>query len=478
MVFLLEHLEFQEAVGDPDARWEPFQVGMISRNNPLSISRKSRQVGWSWTAAAKATARAILYPKSLHLFVSINQEEAAEKVRYANAIREALDLSVRPKLIKDNIFGVELQNGSRLLSLPCRAPRGKPRASVYLDEFAHYPNDKLIYQGALPVISKGGIIEIGSSPFGAGGRFWEIYSQSIQPYPGFIRRTVEWWKTFALCKDLYNAFFLAPGMPTEERVYKFGTERLITIFENMLLDDFQQEYECQWLDASVTFIDWDLIKRNQILDQAGKLWHRTVNGIDEAFAAIDELYVEIAKARVEQTLTGGTDIGRTHDKTEIILNGESTTGSRPYRLGITLDRVEFDDQQAVLNKVMEILPVRRMLIDKTGLGMQLAENSARNFPDRAVGVWFDSAIKELMSIELKRQMQNGSVPLPLDRNLGYQIHSIRRQPTEGKNLAYNTTEKREHHADRYWALALSIYAPKYQFMQTTEGENFLNEWRG
>lgn len=480
MTLLMEHLDLQEAANDPDAKWEVFQVGMISREGMLSITNKSRQVGWSWTAAAKATANAILIPRSTHLFVSINHDEAAEKIRYANAVVDALDASVRPKLIKQNTFGLELQNGSRLISHPCKPPRGKAKATVYLDEFAHYPIDKLVYQGALPVISKGGSIEIGSSPFGAGGRFWEIMTESTQKFPGYVRRTVQWWKIFALCRNIPLARVQAPYMTTEERVYKFGTPRLIQIYENMLREDFQQEYECMWLDEAVAWIDWEIIKKNQLLDQAGKLWHKRVRGVDAAQAAIDDLMAESIAARVEMTFVGGFDVGRTHDKAEIIICGESTTGGLPYRLGITLDNVKFDDQQGVVNYLMDNLPVRRFLIDKTGLGMQIAEHTEDRYPGRALGIFYDSASKQAMSVELKRMMQRSWVPLPLERELMYQIHSIRRSATDAKNLKFNTTEKKEHHADKYWALAMAVYSPVYEgFTAIAEEEdNFLSDWRG
>jgi len=184
LTFLVEYLNLPEAVGDPDATWETFQLEHLNNPSLLAIEQKARQVGWSWMAAAESVATGLLYKRTPHIFVSINQEEASEKIRYAKSVIEALDKEVRPRrLIIDNTFELEFPNGSRLISHPCRPPRGKSRAHVYLDEFAHYPNDRAIYQAAMPVLSKGGKIRIGSSPLGARGMFWEIYSESMRKYP-------------------------------------------------------------------------------------------------------------------------------------------------------------------------------------------------------------------------------------------------------------------------------------------------------
>lgn len=296
LTFLVEYLNLPEAVGDPDARWETFQLQHLNNPSLFAIELKARQVGWSWLAAAESVANACLYPKSTSIFVSINQEEAAEKIRYAHIIMEALDREVRPNLNINNKLELETHKGSRLISHPCRPPRGKAKAHVYLDEFAHYPNDKLIYQAALPMVTKGGKIRIGSSPMGARGMFWEIYTESMKKYPGYSKDAIPWWVNLSMSKDVDQATLEAEAMPTDDRVMKFGTERLIQLYENMTLEDFQQEYECAWLDETVSWIDWDLIKRNQKTED--DMWRRRAKGVDDAFMAINEVFGMIRDGHV------------------------------------------------------------------------------------------------------------------------------------------------------------------------------------
>lgn len=479
LTFLIEYLNLPEAVGDPDAAWETFQLKHLNNPSLLAIELKSRQVGWSWLSAAESIANACIYPKSTHIFVSINQEEAAEKIRYAKAVMEALDSDVRPRLLIDNRLGIELSNGSRLISHPCRPVRGKAKARVYLDEYAHYPNADEVYTSALPILSKGGMIRIGSSPLGARGKFWEIYTESMQKYPGYTRDIIPWWVIGALCKDLEAAEKLAPGMVTEERVFAFGSERLITLYQNMTLEDFQQEYECAWVDEAVSWIDWDLIKRNQVLAGEEKLWYRKVKGVDNALMTVNEIAEYIRDGHIEQALVGGMDIGRTRDTTEIIFLGVSQfTNQLPYRFHVTLEKTEWEKQEAVVNKLLDVLPVTSFLIDRNGHGNELAERVSMRFP-QAEGVNFTNETKQLWAVEAKLRAQRAEVPLPLERDLAYQIHSIRRKITGAGNSQYDTEGNEKHHADMFWAWALAIWAGKSDGVNTvTVGSNPLEDFRG
>ncbi|MDR3572873.1 MAG: terminase family protein [Anaerolineaceae bacterium] len=473
LTFLIEHLDLEEAMSIPGISWEAFQLSNLNNTALLAIDQKSRQVGWSWTAAADAVACACIEKNTPNIFVSINQDEAGEKVRYAKQIIEALDHDVRPKLIIDNRLELEFANGSRLISHPCRPVRGKARARVYLDEYAHYPKDREIYQSALPVISKGGVIRIGSSPLGASGMFWEIFTQSLKTYPGYSRHIIPWWSVAAFCTDVKTARLIAPTMNTEERVYAFGKRRLQEIYENMLTDDFQQEYECMWIDEAVAWIDWNLIKRNQILAQEGGLWYRTAKTVDEAMQMIEEVAEECTRyGGLEKELAGGMDVGRKHDLSEIFLVGKSTTSQLPLRLAISLDRVEFDDQFSVVKHVLDKLPVTQFLIDMNGLGMQLAEDANRLYGDRAQGFQFTNPNKELLAVEAKLRCQRSEAPIPLDREIAYQIHSIKKVVTAAKNNVFDTTANEKHHADKFWAWALALWAAK----SVDVGQTFVQEY--
>lgn len=451
--FLVDNLDLEAATGVEGARWEMFQLEHLCDDGTFRIENKSRQIAWSWLAAAEAMAEAVLTGQS-SIFVSINQAEATEKIRYAKLTLESLRVRKLPSLVRDNELGLELSNGARLLSLPARPPRGKARMNIYLDEFAHVAYDRQIYTAALPVISKGGRLRIGSSPLGATGVFWEVFSQQLRPYPGYRRRSTPWWHVWSFCTDVATAVRLAPGMTTSQRVERFGNERIQAIYANMPEEDFRQEYEAEFVDESTSWITWDEITALQRTDLVCVL----ASGMDEALPAVQQVQRLIAEGKMERALACGVDIGRTRNTTEIFLVGLATTGELPLRLAITLDGTEFDAQLGVLISVLTQLPVTAMLIDRNGIGANLAETMQRRFPGRALGVAFTNQSKLVWATDAKTLTQQRKPLLPVDREIGYQIHSIKRIVTAARNLVFDAVRNEKHHADKFWAWALGLAA--------------------
>lgn len=451
--FLVEHLDMAAATGVDNARWEYFQLRHLSYDGTFSVENKSRQIAWSWLVAAEGIANAVLYGQS-SAYVSINLDEAREKIRYAKAIYEALEGVALPGIVRDNDLGLELGNGARLLSLPGRPPRGKARMNIYLDEFAHVQHDREIYTAALPIISKGGCLRMGSSPFGASGVFWEVFSEAMRQYPGYRRQATPWWEVQAFCVNVVEARKLAPAMPTAHRVELFGNDRIKAIWANMPEDDFRQEYECEFVDESTAWITWDEIRAIQ--DDG--LRCLCVSGVDAAFPAIDAMREGVPRGEYELSFVAGLDIGRTRNTTELAIVGLTRDNRYPLRAMLTLDNVEFDSQQAVVAYALRNLPISALWIDENGIGRNLAENLARMFGGNAQGVDFTNASKAMWATDTKMLVQQHKTPIPVDRELAYQIHSIKRKITPSKNMVFDTETNEKHHADKFWAWALALSA--------------------
>lgn len=458
--FAVEFVDLAKAAQVEGASWEAFQVDYLNNHTRFGIDVKSRQIAWSFTSALDAMVDAILMPNTPHVFVSINLEEAKEKIRYAKLIHEAIDRPVRLKMIRESSTEIELSNRSRLMSHPCRPVRGVARARVYLDEIAHYPEglDREVYTAALPATVKGdGYIRLGSSPLGARGLFWEIATESFKRWPGYERRLLPWWQIRALCKNVAAAEKIAPTLTTEQRVYRYGTPALIEIFENMFLEDFQQEYECSWVDESTSWISWEVIQRNE---QSDHLWWHA-RSVDEALGLIPVIQQAIVEQRIEPVLSGGIDVGRKKDLTEFVGLGRSTINQMPLRLSVSLDRVEYDSQERCFIEMISRLPFTSVLVDQNGIGAQLAENLTKK-TGKAQGVNFTNATKELWAVEARLQAERGATPLPVDREISYQIHSIKKKVTAAKNNVFDAERNEKHHADKFWAWALAIWAGQSQ----------------
>lgn len=454
-LYLTANLDLEMASGVPGAKWEPFQVAHLDDEGTFRIENKSRQIAWSWLIAAEALTDAILTGRS-SLFVSINMAEAQEKIRYARAAYESL-LVKAPAIVGESKTHIQLDNGARLLSLPSRPPRGKARHNVYLDEFAHLQRPRDVYTAALPIISKGGRLRIGSTPFGPQGMFWEIFTQSMQPYPGYTRAFTPWWMVQSMSTDVRHARHHAPRMAQDERVATYGTERLRMLHANMLPEDFAQEYEGNFADSGnswITYAEWASVQDTGLRYTSAEAVGAR---IDSALELVGTLVDWVREERIERTLTVGMDIGRRHDASELYICGLSTTGTIPLRAGITMHKTPFDAQLLVVRRVLDALPVARMLVDNSGLGMQLAEQLEAFYPGKVEGVTFSNTDKITWAVDARMLVQKQKVAVPVDRALAYQVASVKRIQS-GNSVIFDAERTDEHHADKFWAWALATYA--------------------
>jgi phage FluMu gp28-like protein len=159
-------------------------------------------------------------------FVSYNLADAVDKIRYISIMAHSMPEKHRKKIAYETKTSIEFydkggKTTSRLVSIACRPPRGKP-GDVVLDEFGMYGNKaKMIYTAALPSITRGGSITIGSTPLGTIGQFYEIYTNR-KDYKNYVRYTVPWWQSKALCKNIDEARkHKVREMETEDRVRIF-----------------------------------------------------------------------------------------------------------------------------------------------------------------------------------------------------------------------------------------------------------------
>lgn len=455
--FLVDNLDLPAATGYDNARWEHFQLCHLQDDSTFRIENKSRQVAYSFTIAAEAVANVVLDNIS-SLFQSLNLEEAREKIRYARGVYDSLRVKGLPKITQpDTTTAIGFSNGARIISSPGTPQRGKARFWIYLDEWGHQRYDRENYTAALPIISKGGMLRGGSSPMGASGIFWEIDTQSLRPFPGYNRKRTPWWEVFSFCTNVREAIHTAPSLITLERVERYGNDRIQAICANISEDDFQQEYECEYVDESTAWISWEEIKTVQDAELLCLISENNKT-IDNALSTIDSLANLIRQGKIEATFGAGYDVGRVRNTSELFIIGQSTTNSYPLRAAITLDNCEFDNQLEVISYAISQLPITLMMIDKNGLGMNLAENSEKRFPAKAQGVDFTNATKALWASSAKMLIQQRKTPLPVNRDIAYQIHSIKKIITPAKNVVYDTERNEKHHADKFWAWALGLAA--------------------
>ena len=324
---------------------------------------------------------------------------------------------------------------SVIASLPSREPRGK-HGDIYLDELAHYTNDYQIYRASTPLISRTrGQLTGCSSPLGRRGVFWEIATEEMRPYPDFNRQIVPWWLCSFFCKDTKTAFREADKMLTEERIERFGRQSIIEQYRSIPLEDFQQEFECVFVDESYSYYPYDLIL--------------------PCTSSEHHLYRDFGEMPVgsNSRIVAGFDVGRMKDRSELAVFSEREGRYRCLMLR-SYKQVPFAEQEADLRSLLEAVPVARLSIDKSGLGINLAENLSRDYPQVSPEI-FSIDSKERWATDMKILLQRRDILLPRDREIIGQIHSIKRRVLPSGKVSFDAKQTRDGHADKFWAIALA-----------------------
>lgn len=523
---LLRYFDIRRSTSIDDARWQPFQLDVHNDSNLFWCMNKARQIGASFTVSADSLPECLLNDNHTIINISFNLEEAKEKIQYflkwweskhpepwkvparGEFDQNGNHLGVSPKrvthwpeIVTSNVLEVRLSNGSRFISHPCRPPRGK-RASVNLDEFAHYQGAGTILQAALPMITRGrGLnrIKILSSPKGAEDKFWEIMTD-VERYPDYRRFNFGWWEISDLCEPQNRLLCLAAfldGVSQVELVERYGTAFTKMLWNNTNpKEDFYQEFGLAFLDSAYSFITWALIRAchpklysdrelEMADDEAEALMQRDLDrgykdnyvqyvvrcegsdqlGVLPILNAIDDLRAHINTNRGWGQWFWAYDCGRQNDASEIVVL--QLLDGHLYQRGLfTMAQVKFEDQRAVIRHLLESIRMTAGYMDKGGIGMDIAETMTSVYGEEiARPADFTNDRKDKWAKSLKRCMEKRLLTIIANKEQDDQLHSVKRV-SQGNLFVYtvddnrsttNSGKKIKHHADKFWALALATY---------------------
>ena len=341
---------------------------------------------------------ALLNKKYLALCVSASERQAMNVLQYAYQQIKPLSPGFREETKTSFI----LANGSAVYSLPNNANtvRGFKADHVYLDEFAHFQDDKAMLEAILPSVSRGGRLTAVSTPLGKRGEFWRIWSEddkfSHHEYPHTV------------CPDL--------------------------VIEDMrgTLDEvsFEQEYCCQFIDESQSFFPYDLI-----------------------LSCVDDNLINKTAYEGENPIYVGVDFGKLIDSTVIVALEKGEALSRVLHIE-EFQGTNFSEQLAFLEHIAIALKATRVSIDATGYGVPLLEQTQNKLGPVVEGVTFTNAVKERMITELRVAFEGRTIKIPRNQNLINQLHSLERTVSNIGTVRYRHEEGK--HDDYVWALALAF----------------------
>ena len=433
------------------------------------IFKKPRQIGASWMAAQRATVKSIVVPRHLTLMTSLNLDDATEKIEYAYQLYEeiagALDA---PPIESKSQMAINFENGSKIRAV--YNPRGKAKAELIIDEYAHYLDPKKIWQATVPImIHPTSRLTVMSTPLHSLTFFQEIWEGKGDKYKNFKRVKIHWWDCPVHCRDVAGArasMFDPEGnrlVETEEAIERFGSDTIQEIFDNMPLDQFETEFELKDMDDDTALLPMDLIMDTTPQGEASLRRYKTVH--------------EMSGATEGQLLYAGYDVGRIRDAGELSVYVEREEGTLEECYIETFRNVPFDVQEQRCHEVLSLPNTMRLTIDATGMGMQMAENLERRWGHRALGVKFSGPQSSALASNLKMYMLNTQDRRPVkkdqppprkvrflwDRSRNAQMHSIKKNiSSTGGNVTYgaprgNNNSHYRNHGDAFWSRALGVH---------------------
>jgi phage FluMu gp28-like protein len=428
-----------------DAVLLPYQARWVRDDARLKIAEKSRQIGWTWTAAYRVVTRKCLNRgRKVDAWISSRDEiQARLFLEDCRSFIETFDLGsgetgeTALELNGATAFVLKLGSGMAIHSMSSNpdAQAGK-RGDRILDEFALHEDPRKLYAIAYPGITWGGSLEIFSTHRGSRNFFNELITEiKHKGNPkGFSLHSV----TLQQALEEGLLYKLQGKLPADDARQEMDEAAYFDFIRSGCADEesFQEEFCCQPGDDNAAFLSYDLMASCEYA--AGEDWAGGAGGAR---------YV-------------GVDIGRDHDLT-VIWEVEKIGDVRFTRKVVTLDRQSFDAQESVLYGILDNPAVKRCGIDQTGMGRQFAERAQRRYgAQRVEGIHFTAAVKEELAYGVRAALESRTVRLPGDKLIRADLRSMRKETTAAGNIRFTGERTRHGHADRFWALALALHAAK------------------
>ncbi len=392
---------------DPEYGLYGYQVEFLESEERFRIILKARQIGFSYVVGLAVLLGAMAGRPQI--VVSASERQAQIILGYVRHHAARLDVLLEEdKANKITVMGADIV----AVSTNFRTAQGWP-GDVWLDEFAWVRNQRMLWAAVIPSITAiGGRVTVFSTPFLPGSLFWEIATNHKNKHD-------HWWRKTITIEDA-----IAQGMPLPG-----GLDELRMLFDS---ESWAMFYECQWAENGSALLSWELLH-----------------------SLTTEAIIPANFGR----LRGGVDVGRINDRTAIALVGQEHIRDKwKDRYALIHHEMHkglpFDAQKARIHEVDGRFDIESWKVDKTGLGMQLAEELHKATPERFEGVWFSAQRKSKLALNMLKLAEEKRLLLPNDPDVLAQLHSIQKL-TSGSSIKYDAERSDDGHGDLFWAVALA-----------------------
>lgn len=394
-----------------------YQLKWILEPARFALALKGRQLGFS-DATAAACILGALRDKRPQIVLSAAQDNANGLIETIKAhcrflaavgVREATDWAVC------NTEEIRWRDGGSVVALAANPRTARSyHGDLWLDEFAYHQDAEALWRAAAPMVTRSDWrIRVFSTPNGATGLFYD-WCSSVPKGWEFHRVSLDDAERDGLRVDRSALLSLVNG---DERV-------------------FGEAYLCKFLDAELQYLPGELVL-------PARDW---IGAMPDLSAA---------------SIYGGLDVGRHHDLT-VLTPGALALGKAWIVATLTAKRTAFKAQRKMVFDAHARLGFERLVIDKTGLGEQLAEELVEEFGEDVVEpLQFTHEAKADLATRAFRWLRDGRVRFTRDdagRALAEECIAVRRKVTASGNVVYESPRTAKGHGDRFWSFALMLRA--------------------
>jgi len=393
----------------------PYQIEALRgiEEHKYSVLLWSRQTGKSFLLAYFAIKRCVSGKNHNVIVISPSERQSKEFMIKVNTHLSALKMAGIEEFedVSPQVLETRFPNGSRIIAVPSKPETVRGfTGDVIMDEAAFFDRGFEVYQAVFPTITRRPdykLVAI-STPRSKRDLFYFLW-ETARDDPLWFRMKL----------TIYDA--VRKGLPLDPEELRRGLRDE---------DAWRTEYLCEFMEEDEVLLPYELIQSCES------------EGIERNLSELEgDVYI-------------GVDVGRRKDLTVISVLEELGDVLYLRRIEV-LKNKPFNEQLSVLDHYTSY--ARRVAIDETGIGMQMAEELKRKHGSKVIPVYFTARTKEELAERLKAKFQDRLIRIPPDRDLREDLHSVRRSVTALGNVRYEGSSK-DSHADRFWSLALAVHA--------------------
>lgn len=394
----------------------PYQRKLIEDPSRRIIALKARQIGFSTTIVLLALLTALSTRRHDVYLCSTSLQNAKELVRRVQKWIEVFQRAgVRLGVKRQKATLVEFGNGSRIIAMAAKSVRSRS-GTIILDEFAAYQHDREVWQAVYPATEANPNLRIIiiSTPFGASGVYYDIWSDHEGIYGDWSRHKV----------DIYQAADEGFDVDPSEMEKRYPS------------DIWRQEFCCQFLSDIDQYFSYDLIRRAQYSPDELPEEGTQYGGLD------------LASERDASILAGLLD----HEKSQWINLIETIKRAGESR--------DYADQIGDVKDLLDEYPFANVAVDATGEGKDLTQRLERAYSSSVItGIGSQDWKRVYDDIPtMRHDMETDVFKIPNDIRVRNAFAKVAKKETTNRNVTYDAVRDADGHADEFFASLLAYHA--------------------